>query len=127
MGEAATSASIDRLADGACAIRFRGELDMASAEVLREPLELLMSQRPPVLIIDFTECGFIDSTGLSVLVGAARSAENGAGPVALGLIGVAEQVRRVLELTGLTEMLLVFDSEQEAMERLGENASRSRT
>jgi anti-sigma B factor antagonist len=123
MGEAAASASIDRLADDARAIRFRGELDMASAEVLREPLESVLSQRPPVLIIDFTECGFIDSTGLSVLVGAARSAENGSGPVALGLIGVREQVRRVLELTGLTDLLPTFDSEREALERLGDNTT----
>lgn len=123
MGGVVASATIDALAGGARAIRFRGELDMASADVLREPLETVLSQRPQVLIIDFSECGFIDSTGLSVLVGAARSAENGSGPVALGLIGVREQVRRVLELTGLTELLPVFASEREALDQLGESTA----
>jgi anti-anti-sigma factor len=121
MSEAgAATASVDPLADGARVIRFRGELDMANAGVLRESLEATLAKRPPILLIDFSECDFIDSTGLALLVGAARDSDDGEGATAIGLIGIKEQVRRVLELTGITEMLPTFEDETRALKELGE-------
>jgi anti-anti-sigma factor len=49
-----------------------GELDLASVGKLEAKIEQALAQGSAPLLIDLTDCGFIDSTVLSVLVGLRR-------------------------------------------------------
>lgn len=89
--------------DGARRLRLSGELDMASAPMLRERLgELREAHR--IVRLDLSQLDFMDSSGIQVMaVGLRDSARNGwrleVDP------NVSSQVGRVIELTGLDRML----------------------
>ena len=50
------------------AFRLYGELDHATAPDLREPLQTAIESGVSAYLIDLSDCNFIDSTGLSVIV-----------------------------------------------------------
>jgi anti-anti-sigma factor len=72
----------------------RGELDLATAGVLRDRLDA----DPPVTVIDMAGVTFLDSSGISVLAHAHRTR-----PIRVRQPSAA--VRRVLELAGLADWL----------------------
>jgi anti-anti-sigma factor len=82
-----------------------GELDLASSpEFLRLLQHEVDGQRPApdALVLDLRELAFIDSSGIGALCQIREEArERG---VALELTDVPEHARRVLEITGLTEL-----------------------
>lgn len=93
-------------------ILVEGELDLAVAEQLQEALERADSDCTQILI-GLENCEFIDSTGIAVVVQAHRRfAEEGRRVV---LYAPANQVLRVLSVTGLTANGLVFESAAEAL------------
>ena len=47
----------------------RGEIDVATSPVLRSELAVVLAQRPQEITLDLREVGFVDSSGLGVLVG----------------------------------------------------------
>ena len=51
--------------DGTSIVRATGEIDMASAPRLRECLSLLSG----IVVVDLRAVSFLDSTGISVLIG----------------------------------------------------------
>ena len=93
-------------ADGIIIARLAGELDLASAPVLREQLLDLLRRGSSQLIIDLSEVSFCDASGLAVLVGASRRARLLGG--FLRLAGVPPQADQVLHSTGLRRHLPIF-------------------
>lgn len=86
-------------------LRLRGELDVASCVILKEHLDSNADAR--LLAVDLRELEFIDSSGIGLLVGAAKRAqEQDAG---FALVNGSGQVRQLLELTGLAEHLTVVE------------------
>jgi anti-sigma B factor antagonist len=95
---------VSRGSDGGWTVVVRGEVDIATSPVLRAELERLDGDAP--VVIDVTDMTFIDSSGLGVLVEfLKRRRESG---TAMTLRGMQEPVRRVFEITGLTD-LFSFD------------------
>lgn len=90
----------------ATVISLAGELDLASGPQLQERLERAVA-RAPAVVIDLRGLEFMDSTGLSLIVKAHRSAEGRA--CRLYLVRGQPQVQRLLELTGLAERLEIVD------------------
>jgi anti-sigma B factor antagonist len=87
-------------------LRVSGELDHASAGALDDELRRAIGEREAV-VLDLGEVTMIDSTGLRVLVLAAKqSALNG---TRLKIVRVTERVRNVFELTGLDHALPLAD------------------
>lgn len=83
-------------------VRLLGELDMSTAPQLREELLRLTAAGATMVTIDLSELAFVDSTGLSVLItGLKRLREQGG---ELALRSPTPGTRRVLEITGLTEV-----------------------
>lgn len=84
-------------------VAAEGELDALTAPQLREALSAVAGNVP--VVIDLQGITFIDSSGLSVLVGAAkRYAEAGCH---LLVRGARPSVYRVLEMTHLVDVLPV--------------------
>lgn len=83
----------------------RGEVDIATSPELRRQLERLGHDDGPI-VVDVTEMSFIDSSGLGVLVEAEKNRRE-AGVGSLTLRGMQQPVRRVFEITGLTDLFEV--------------------
>jgi anti-sigma B factor antagonist len=92
--------------DGQWLVQIRGEVDVATSPNLRTELAGLLERDARSLVLDLGSLSFIDSSGLGVLVEALErlKAQNGEGIV---LRGMQEPVRRVFEITGLTELFTI--------------------
>jgi anti-sigma B factor antagonist len=80
-----------------------GEIDVATAPQLRDALAGLVDDGARRITLDLAAVGFVDSSGLGVLVGALRRLEEQAGG-RLRVEGVQDSVRKVFEITGLGPM-----------------------
>jgi len=80
-----------------------GEVDMATADRLRETLLNALGRRPATLTVDLGEVTFMDSTGVAVLVqGYRMSGEFG---VPMTIANPRPPVRRALEISGILPLL----------------------
>jgi anti-anti-sigma factor len=93
---------------GVRVLAVRGELDVDTCGELRRRLEPRDGGPPPV--VDLSDCRFIDSTGIGLLVRASRRA---ASDGAAGIVVVAtpgSQVRKALRLTNVDSSIPVLGS-----------------
>jgi anti-sigma B factor antagonist len=86
-------------------VRLLGELDMSTAPRLREELVRLASGGASVVTLDLSDLAFIDSTGLSVLITGLKRLRQQGGDLALR--SPTPGTRKVLEITGLTEVFAI--------------------
>ncbi len=86
-------------------IRLLGELDMATADQLRNELARLADDGAVQITVDLSDLVFIDSTGLSVLISGLKLLRRQGGDMALR--SPSPSTRRVLEITGLTEVFAI--------------------
>jgi anti-anti-sigma factor len=88
-------------AEGQPVIALAGELDISSVESLRRAVEQATSAAPECLTFDVAKLRFMDSAGIAVLLNAARQVPS------VRLRSPTLAVRRVVELTGLSDVLVV--------------------
>ncbi len=88
--------SFQILNDGV-ALAVVGDLDLATAPALARALADL----GPDLDVDMSQCSFMDSSGISVVVEAKAGSVPG-----LTIVNPSNAVRRVLTLCGLAEVLI---------------------
>lgn len=81
-------------------VAVSGELDAYTAPQLRKLLDEMLDGSVASVVVDLRATSFIDSTGLGVLVGAARKARSQDGELVLD--SPTRSVHRVLQITGLT-------------------------
>jgi anti-sigma B factor antagonist len=95
--------AIDTRADaaGVPVISVAGDLDMSNAAALERAVAAATAKRPGRLVFDLTALRFMDSAGIAVLLGAAAKVD------AVHLRNPTLAVRRVVELTGLTDVLTI--------------------
>jgi anti-anti-sigma factor len=93
-----------------------GELDQSTAPELRTALADAIGDPERSLLVDLSDCNFIDSTGLSLLVETKRRlAED---ERRFGVCCADADVRRLLELTGIDQAVNLFDTRDEAVAAL---------
>lgn len=92
--------------DHTVVVRVVGELDVAASPILRDALlELIEGQGNLSLRLELRDMGFIDSTGIGVLVGALRRVRDKGGD--LTLANPRPSTMRVLEIAGLVEIFQI--------------------
>lgn len=118
MNPAPFEASAAQLDDGLRVVAVRGELDLSTASDLEGPLEEVIAAKDASVLIDLSECEFIDSTGIALIVRAWQRLDRGAGGEGNGRVVICsanDQVRRVLEITGLELSIPIHSSRDEAL------------
>ncbi len=90
-------------------LRLTGAVTLETADAL---LRTARAEPAPVLILDFSAVNFLDSAGVGTLI-QLRSALQQEGRK-LALVGLAKQVRAVLQITRVLTLFNVFDSLAEA-------------
>jgi anti-anti-sigma factor len=106
------------LEHGVRTIFVRGELDLSTAPDLEGPLEQTLESGEGSVLIDLSQCEFIDSTGIALIVRAWQRLDRGEDGRNLVLCSQNDQVRRVLEITGLELSIPVHPTRDEAISAL---------
>jgi anti-sigma B factor antagonist len=82
-------------------LAVQGELDAYTAPGLEDHISSVLNEGASTLVLDLSQTGFLDSSGLRALLTVHRRLEaNGGG---LELRDASEPVLRLLEITGLRE------------------------
>jgi anti-sigma B factor antagonist len=103
-----------RAESGLFIIKAKGEIDVWTADILRQSLRDVQSDGKPRVIVDLTEVPFVDSTGIGVLVGALKRSREAGG--SLHLVVTSDGVRKVLKITSLDQVFPIHDSVVDAVE-----------
>jgi anti-anti-sigma factor len=113
--------SAAELDDGVRVIAVRGELDLSTAPDLEGPLDEAVATGDAAVLVDLSECEFIDSTGIALIVRAWQRLDrtaDGDGTGRLLICSGNEQVRRVLEITGLELSIPIHEDRESALAAL---------
>jgi anti-sigma B factor antagonist len=98
-------------------IELVGELEVSEAPHLRDLLGEAVAGSQSRVLLDLGQVTFIDSSGIGVLVGAHRRADEAG--ARLGLAAAGAGVRRVFELTRTDRVLRLFETVEEGVTALG--------
>ena len=79
-------------------VSVRGELDAYSAPRLEDEIARLVADRVDDVVLDLSQTGFLDSSGLRAILTAQRQLAESNGQ--MGLRAPSEPVKRLLEITG---------------------------
>jgi len=90
-----------------------GELDLVSSPMLERELERAIGLDADLILLDLRALEFMDSTGVHLLLKAQQRAEQAGRRLALTKGG--EQVQRLLELTGVADLVRIVASPAEVL------------
>jgi anti-sigma B factor antagonist len=95
--------------------RLLGEVDLHSAASLNEKLDNLIANDSKV-VLDLDEVGFLDSTGLGVLVAARTTAVRSGGDFVL--VCTQPRIRKLFTITGLQDVFTFHENVSTAVAAL---------
>lgn len=95
-------------------VRVSGSIDVYAAPAFRDRLERELDAGNSNLLVDLSEVSFLDSTGLSVLVGRLKHARHDGGQ--LELVCPEGRVRQAFVITGLNKVFVMHDTLTEALQ-----------
>jgi anti-sigma B factor antagonist len=94
-------------------INVVGELEFSNSEQFDNSVKSLLRENFIKIVINFSQANYIDSSGLGVLIGALKSANQAQGDVRL--CSLDENLKDVFKMTRLLNHFKIFNSEKEAL------------
>ncbi|HEY5271808.1 MAG TPA: STAS domain-containing protein [Acidimicrobiales bacterium] len=85
--------------DGVTVVSIAGELDTSNVDEVRRQLEATLAASSTALVVDLSKLGFMDSSGLALLVQVAARVET------ISLRHVPALIQRLLDATSLSDIL----------------------
>jgi anti-sigma B factor antagonist len=92
---------------GGVVLSLHGELDVATVRELARKVDVVVAAAPAVCIVDLAELRFVDSKGLHAILEANRRLRGWCEGVVFQ--GLRPNVRKVMDLVGITPLLDVAD------------------
>jgi anti-anti-sigma factor len=111
----------EELGGGIRAFTVRGELDMNTAPELERALEEALVDEGASIMLDLSNCEFIDSTGIALIVRTWQRLDRdggGEGKGRLVLCCINHQVRRLLKITGVESSISMHEQREAALAEL---------
>lgn len=99
--------------DDVSVVTVDGEVDVYTAAQLRQTLDQEIAAGNIRLVVDLDNVGFLDSTGLGVLVGRLKLVRNDSGW--LRIVCSSERILRVFRITGLDKVFGIHPSVEDAL------------
>jgi anti-sigma B factor antagonist len=93
-------------------IKLSGEIDLQHSPKLRQLLQSKVGLKSPVILLDFSEVKYIDSSGLATLVEYYKNSRSYSGRLAVA--GLSNRVRSIFDLVRLGEVFGIFPTVTEA-------------
>jgi anti-sigma B factor antagonist len=111
----------EQLEDGIRVFAVRGELDMNAVPELEAKLAGVLDDQSASVMLDLSECEFIDSTGIALIVRSWQRLDRNGGGEGRGrfvLCCIDHQVRRLLRITGVETSISLHEQRDEAVAEL---------
>jgi anti-sigma B factor antagonist len=86
-------------ADGTAVVRVEGEIDISTVGAVRTAMATAIERSPDRLVFDLAGVDFMDSSGIAVLLQARKAVRS------IHIRNPSTVVRRLIELTGLADIL----------------------
>jgi anti-sigma B factor antagonist len=102
--------------DGVTMVDVEGQLIVGNRQELKQKVLEELEGGERRFVIDFSNTGYIDSSGLGVLVSLSKKIREQGGE--LRLANLNEDLRTLFELTKLDTLFKIADSRQEALQGL---------
>lgn len=118
MSPAPFAVESETLDGGIRALKVSGELDMNTAPELERGLEEALADPDAAILLDLSECEFIDSTGIALIVRAWQRLDAGEGGGRVVLCCRNHQVRRLLKITGVEGSISMHEQRDAALAEL---------
>jgi anti-sigma B factor antagonist len=99
-------------------VHVRGELDISHEEDLRGALESGIGKDRTGIVVDLTECEFIDSSGVRALLLGREAQQEDKGGAALVIASDNAQILRILSVMGVDEAIPVRPTVEAAIAEL---------
>ncbi len=94
-------------------IILRGEIGTETVNQFKDKIDQIVNDGKTKLIMDFQEVNYLNSMGLGVVAATLKKVKKGKGD--LKLINLSPAVQELFELTRLTKVFEIFDSEESAV------------
>jgi anti-sigma B factor antagonist len=98
---------------GRTVVAVAGEIDAYTAPALKAALDDAIPAKGTRVVVDLSEVSFVDSTGLGALVGGLNLARSHDGTMVL--VVTVDRVRRIFELSSLTQLFPLHPSLDDAL------------
>jgi anti-sigma B factor antagonist len=99
--------------DGQRILSLKGSLNIQTIFGFQSAVR---AENSPMVILDFSGVPYIDSAGLGALVGAYVAAQKK--PQRMAVVGMNMQVKALVEMTKVSQLIKAFDTVGEAEEQL---------
>ena len=99
--------------DSVTVVDVEGQLIVGNRQELKQKVLEELENGARKVVVDFTKTGYIDSSGLGVLVSLSKKIREQGGE--LRLAGLNEDLRTLFELTKLDPLFEIADSREEAL------------
>ena len=100
--------------DDVYVVRVAGEVDMSHEDELRAELRRAVASDSAGIVVDLTECEFIDSTGIRALLLSREATESEGDPDGLAVAASTEQILRILSVMGVDRVIPIHPTVDEA-------------
>jgi len=101
---------------GAAILDLRGEIDSSAESALTAAYAQAESAQARVILLNFKNVGYINSTGIALIVGLLQKAR--AGERRLMAFGLSDHYVEIFNITRLTDFMPVFPDESSALSAL---------
>jgi len=99
-------------------VYLRGELDQHTANTVRNAIEKEWSKKlATYIILNMEQLTFMDSSGLGVILGRYKQVTNDGGKLVICCVN--RQVEKIIELSGLKNIINFYNTETEALNAIG--------
>ena len=105
--------SQSRDGSGVTVVKVEGQLIVGNRQELKELVIAALDNGDRRILIDFSQTGYIDSSGLGALVSISKRVREAGGE--LRLSGLNEDLRSLFELTKLDTLFAIAETPQQAL------------
>lgn len=92
---------------------IEGEIDLHQAPQVKAQMEPLLQKQPAHFAVDLTRVGYMDSSGLALLIETMQNIQSYGGKFAL--FGLTESVRAIFEIARLDQIFQIYPSREAAL------------
>ncbi len=107
---------VDEKKNQIAVVRLIGRIDSVSAKQFEEKIVSVLDAGETSLLVDFSQCDFINSTGLRVLLLAAKKVQPKHGSIAI--CGLTEYLHELFRIAGISNLFIVRSTEDEAIQSM---------
>lgn len=99
--------------NGITLVVLRGEIGTETVNQFKDRIDQVVADGQTKLIMDFQEVNYLNSMGLGVVAATLKKVKKSKGD--LKLVNLSPAVQELFELTRLTKVFEILDSEEDAM------------